>query len=298
MRTIWMIKGISSSGKSTWALEQMRKYPGRYKRVNRDLLREMIDGNALSTENEAFLKRIRDLFIEKTLLQEHDIIIDDMNLNNDNWKTVCDIASLIGDVRVVEKYFEVSLKDALTRNASRSKPVPEHILENQYKRYVRNKHIQVRDEYFPPVIVDFTIDPKKKMAAIVDIDGTIAMKYSDRSYFDLERVEEDTLNEHISTLIDLLVLNGNMDILLVSGRADFNKDKTEAWLQQTKPHYDKLFMRRTGDRRPDWIVKKEIYEDQIKPHYNVLYVIDDRPIVCRMWRNMGLTVLQINDKEV
>lgn len=295
-----MTKGIPASGKTDWTLKEMTRHPGRYKRVNRDSLREMIDRNMKSSDNEIFIKKMRDVLVEKILLQEYDIILDDMNFHDGNWTSICEVAKLIGDVRVVEKYFEVSLKEALIRNAERSKPLPTHIVEDIYKRHVKNKRVVVRDEYFPPVRQDFTIDPNKKMAAIVDIDGTLAMNYGGRSYFDLERVEEDTVNEHISSLIDYLALNGNLEILLVSGRAEVSRTKTESWLDHArpKPHFDKLFMRQTGDRRPDSIVKQEIYKELIEPFYNVMYVIDDRPVVCRMWRRLGLTVLQVNDKNV
>ena len=59
----------------------------------------------------------------------------------------------------------------------------------------------------------------------------------------------------------------------------------------------RLYMRQINDNRPDIQVKREIFETQIKGNYNVEYVLDDRPSVCRMYRKLGLTVLQLNDKE-
>jgi len=52
-------------------------------------------------------------------------------------------------------------------------------------------------------------------------------------------------------------------------------------------------MRSQGDTRPDEIVKREIYEEHIKPLYNVDFVLDDRNKVVKMWRSLGLKVLQV-----
>jgi hypothetical protein len=55
-------------------------------------------------------------------------------------------------------------------------------------------------------------------------------------------------------------------------------------------------MRETNDNRPDTVIKRELYEAHIKGKYNVLGIFDDRPSVCRMWReDLGLKVLQAGD---
>lgn len=59
-----------------------------------------------------------------------------------------------------------------------------------------------------------------------------------------------------------------------------------------------LFMRATADKRKDTVVKREIWGRHIAEKYNVLFVIDDRPSVCRCWRyEVGLPVFQVNDRE-
>lgn len=59
-----------------------------------------------------------------------------------------------------------------------------------------------------------------------------------------------------------------------------------------------LLMRARGDMRKDTIIKREIWDAHLAGKYNVLCAIDDRPSVVRMWRyDVGLTVLQVNDKE-
>lgn len=86
-------------------------------------------------------------------------------------------------------------------------------------------------------------------------------------------------------------------IILVSGREELYRQQTEDWLYNNRIDYDTLYMRQSGDRRKDDVVKKEIYENQIRGKYNILFVLDDRPRVCRMWYQLGLTVLKIGDPD-
>jgi len=52
-------------------------------------------------------------------------------------------------------------------------------------------------------------------------------------------------------------------------------------------------MRKTGDSRKDSIVKREIFEEHIKGKYRIQFVLDDRNQVVEMWRQLGLTCLQV-----
>lgn len=68
---------------------------------------------------------------------------------------------------------------------------------------------------------------------------------------------------------------------------------TMAWLDENGVPGKVLHMRKNGDDRADYIVKKEIYEANIKGKYNVIFVLDDRDQVVRMWREEGLKCLQV-----
>jgi hypothetical protein len=54
-----------------------------------------------------------------------------------------------------------------------------------------------------------------------------------------------------------------------------------------------LFMRKQHDNRADWIVKKELFVDEISNIYDVKFVLDDRQQVVDMWRSLGLTCFQV-----
>ena len=67
--------------------------------------------------------------------------------------------------------------------------------------------------------------------------------------------------------------------------------QTVAWLKENGVRYDHIFMRQSADKRDDTIVKKEILDKL--PKDRVAYVLDDRSSVVKMWREAGLTCLQV-----
>lgn len=154
----------------------MKRHMGRYKRINKDLMRLMLDDSVYDIKNENFILDIREYAVIKALLNGYDIIIDDNNFNDKHWYQMCDIAKRVGDVRVVEKYFEVSLKEALIRNTERENKVSDHVIEDAYKRFIKHKKIDIRDEYFPHIKKEFSEDINKKDCIIVDIDVCLVLR--------------------------------------------------------------------------------------------------------------------------
>jgi len=52
-------------------------------------------------------------------------------------------------------------------------------------------------------------------------------------------------------------------------------------------------MRQRNDQRQDNIVKQIILDYDIKPDYDILFALDDRNSVCKMWRQNGIKCLQV-----
>ncbi len=130
-------------------------------------------------------------------------------------------------------------------------------------------------------------------AIIFDVDGTLALR-SDRSPYSWAKVGLDKPNTIVVQML-LGYRNWGYRIIIVSGREDHCLKETIEWLALHGIVYDKLFMRKAGDGTKDETVKQLIYCCDISPHYNVVAVVDDRPRVCRMWRALGLPVIQIGD---
>ncbi len=135
-----------------------------------------------------------------------------------------------------------------------------------------------------------------KPIILCDIDGTIALR-GDREPHDHDSSMEDAVNWPIVRICDALHASGTYDIVLMSGRQEKYRIVTEYWL-----HTHNLFsyrldlvMRKTGDERTDAIVKKELFEQHPFLRRRTWAVLDDRNSVVKMWREIGLTCLQVAD---
>tara|TARA_Y100000310_G_scaffold112693_1_gene111192 strand:+ start:18234 stop:18647 length:414 start_codon:yes stop_codon:yes gene_type:complete len=129
-------------------------------------------------------------------------------------------------------------------------------------------------------------------AVIVDVDGTLALMQGRRSPFAWDEVMQDDPNLPIIKLVNILRDSG-LEIIITTGRDGIALNDTKAWLTSHGVVYDAIFIRDVDDFRKDSIVKQEIYDNQIKDNWNIQYVVDDRNQVVSMWRDLGLTVLQV-----
>lgn len=142
--------------------------------------------------------------------------------------------------------------------------------------------------------------------AIFDIDGTIADCAHRQHYVQREKgkrdwksftdaVEEDAPKLPIIKLAQLLWANNEHDVYLFSGRSDRVKVKTLHWLKGNQVPYHQLHMRKDGDHRDDRVVKQEMLMEVVGSDYleRVDFVFDDRNKVVDMWRELGLTCLQV-----
>lgn len=131
-------------------------------------------------------------------------------------------------------------------------------------------------------------------AIIVDIDGTVALA-TRRNVFDEARVELDEPNPAVIATVRALQAAGHA-VVFCSGRTDGCRQTTLRWLQDhVGVPVAALHMRTQGDSRKDSIIKREIFDAHIRDQWRVVCVLDDRNQVVRMWRDMGLTVLQVAD---
>jgi len=294
LKTVIMTKGIPASGKSTWAKEQLKKEPSCWKRINKDDLRAMLDDGYWSRKEENIMNEMRMKMLEVALMAGYNVIIDDTNFKKSHFDDVCKIAELVGNVRVIEKYFPIELNEALQRNKNRESSVPEHVIKNFWNKHIKGKTVKERDVYLGLRQFDTVGISRKPIAVIFDVDGTLALNTSGRSPFDGSRVLEDTAYYPIVDLYKMMKKEGHK-IIIFSGREDTCKINTEKWLQKYEIEYDEIYLRKEKDYRKDYIIKREMYENFVKDKYYVKYIVDDRVQVVRMWRRLGLTVLQVND---
>lgn len=135
---------------------------------------------------------------------------------------------------------------------------------------------------------------------VFDIDGTIADlnhrvhhvngKYKDWNAFNSGLHLDEPIDEMIE--INNQLYASRFPIFLCSGRSEDQRKVTEEWLSTNGVSYEKLFMRPSGDYRPDHIIKEEMLKQWQADGYQPFIIFDDRPTVVEMWRKNGLYVLQ------
>jgi len=85
-------------------------------------------------------------------------------------------------------------------------------------------------------------------------------------------------------------------IWIYSGRGEIARAMTEAWLRQHGVVYNYLRMRAIDDHTPDEVLKREWLAEDCPDAVGaerVAMVFDDRDKVVKMWRDEGLTCLQV-----
>lgn len=136
MAKIVMTVGLPASGKSTWAKREVLNGGGKVKRVNKDDLREMIDGGVWSPLNEKFILHWRDEIIKGYLYDDNVVIVDDTNLNPRHTVTLRAMAEVYKAELEIKDFTHVPLEICLERDALRPKPVGDRIIKDMHAQLV------------------------------------------------------------------------------------------------------------------------------------------------------------------
>jgi hypothetical protein len=250
-----LCKGLPASGKSTWARELIDKEPEKWKRINKDDLRLMLDNNKWSKKNEQCVLKIRDLLIKQFMEDGYNIIIDDTNLDPKHEKRMREI---------VEKYNQLWLRTDLNESCDTCGHLPargnvvyedsgrrplcpqcnshkekyelevkffdislSEAIDRDNKRtvgHVGQKVIRgMYDRYVAPLkkIKKLDQDPSLPHCIICDLDGTITEK-GDRDIYDTTKVLLDTPKEEIINIVRNYCLGKDVNYEL-SANNDFSE---------------------------------------------------------------------------
>jgi predicted kinase len=285
MKTLYMTKGLPASGKSTWAREKVTGSDGHFKRVNKDDLRAMIDCGKWSKDNEKFLLGVRDYVVANALNAGKHVIVDDTNLAP---KHETDLRALAqkhsAEFKVVD-FTHVSLDECIARDKKRHNYVGEDVIRKMHRDFLA-KDVPVNDYGFV-----YTHTPGLPECVLVDIDGTVA-KMSGRSPYQEHLVHTDLPHKPVVELVKDLIRQGTL-VIFMSGRTTGCYAATFDWLVGQDIPVLGLYMRAVGDTRDDRLVKADLFKQHILGNLNVRFVLDDRDKVVKMWRDIGLTCLQV-----
>ena len=304
MTYLIITRGISGSGKTTWAKKQER-----YVRVNRDDIRRELypergqDYYAVSDlrKREDNVTKVSHARISALLGVGMNVVCDDTNLPVRTGRELMRLAEDAGaSVRVVS-FEDVPVEVCIARQNDRPEEerVPEEAIRRMYSRFIAGG--------LSPLPATSGLSEKtadysglRRVSAvqegtpayIFDIDGTLA-HMNGRGPHDYHRVGEDLLDTAVATMIDNLA--GAYPIIILSGRKGSCRKETEKWLADRSVPYDLLLMRDADDNRVDWQVKYDLFDRYVRGVYSILGVFDDRDQVVRMWRHIGLKCFQVQE---
>lgn len=149
-----------------------------------------------------------------------------------------------------------------------------------------------------------------KDTIVIDLDGTLSncdhrrhlVQGKKRDYEAFHaKIGEDPVNEWCAMLMERMSVDPECEgsgykIIIVSARPWSATVETRRWLLKNHVVYDSLFLLRTdGDSTPDQDLKREWLHSYGKDR--ILFVVDDRSRVVKMWREEGLVCLQCDKWE-
>jgi tRNA uridine 5-carbamoylmethylation protein Kti12 len=222
MLNVTITKGISGSGKTTWAKEQVKANPGSTVIVCKDDIRNMLWDGGYSKGREYLVKLCRNNLICAALSDGKHVISADTNFGT-NEQEVRDVVAdwaKANNAQVqihVQDFTEVPLIVCITQDAQRAKPLGESVIREQYRRWI------CKD----PVVLEQ--DQSLPLSIIVDLDGTLCHMHN-RSPFEWHKVGEDYVDEIVAQIVKDYYSLG-YEILLVSGRDGVCRAQTRSWLE-------------------------------------------------------------------
>ncbi|HET6353483.1 AAA family ATPase [Streptomyces sp.] len=300
MPVVHVMTGLPASGKTSAARSLQADSEGRMRRVNLDDLRAMLDIPApergRSHAHEQTVLAIQDAAVRAAVDGGFDVVVDNAHLTPHIPKRLK--AAVAGQATfVVHDFTDVSVEECIRRDADREEAVGEEII-----RILADKHLKARkggwrltetwlnDE---PSVEPYVADLALPSAVMCDIDGTLAIR-GDRFPYDFTRCDEDLLNVSVRGALCSFRRADSDVIVLLSGRGEEHRERTEAWLRRHEVPYDELWMRAAGDGRRDDVVKAELFDRHVRHRFAVRVSLDDRDRVVAVWRRMGLPTWQVN----
>jgi predicted kinase len=302
MHKIILCMGISGSGKTTWAKEWVAEQPDKRIRLNYDDIRSMFGVYWVPGKREQLMKDTFIYSLSQAMYMGYDIVIDNMsNLNpkhQEEYKEYIEKHNAFNEGNEYEleyKWFDTPVEVCIERDSRREIKIGETVIKQQWKKY-RTSIIQhsIKEMLDNQVVQD----NKLPHCIIVDMDATLCFNTSGRPFYGpgtADQIINDIPNISIIDLVKAYYREYDCDLVVITGRDESCREATREWLDKYHLSPKMLLMRKMGDCSKGEECKKKLYEENIKGKYNVDLVFEDSSKVVKMYRELGLTVLQPNE---
>lgn len=290
MSKLIIMKGLPACGKSTRA-EQIIAEQGNAVRLNKDLMRTMLHFDKFTGINEGLTRdAVRSL--AKMLLEKTNVIIDDTNLNPGTMQGWMDLAKEVGAKVEIIDMTDVQPEECVFRDSQREKAVGGTVIKNMALRYGLKSFPQGSVVLCD---IDGTIADTTHRLHFVKDNGAPDFKKDWKGFF--SQMHLDPVRKDVQKIL-IGHYNEMKTVIFVSARPETYLKETLDWLHKHNLSFAyTLIMRRANDKRPDTEVKADILKLHFPDTSVIAKVIDDRPSVIRMWRDMGLDVLDVGGGE-
>lgn len=144
VKKILILRGLQGSGKSTFARQWVDEDPNHRVRFNRDDVRNML-GKYWVPEREEVINQMYVAFLDQSMVEGYDIVIDNMNLNqsyiDEINKIVEEFNSWLGNYSIIKyeveikDFFHIPLQTCIDRDAQREHPIGENVIRRTYNKY-------------------------------------------------------------------------------------------------------------------------------------------------------------------
>lgn len=291
-----LTRGLPASGKTTFAVEWAGEASNRT-RVNRDDLRMKLFGEWYFTDSrdvkEKRVTEFQHALIKKALSLGHSVIVDDTNLNPKVFRTFESIASQFS-LKISNIDFPISVEESIIRQEGRDKPVPKEAI-----KMMASKYLGPNNEFhlFPGSydVKPLMLPEERKQTIAFDADGTLVNvssivslvkgKYRDFDLFHRKSLWSPPNQEVLDLAYE--AKDKGFKVIVVTAREERYREVTQAWMDKFNVPYENVFMRPMNDRRPDHIVKNEMFA-QINSFYDIIHFVDDRKDIADVWKQNGV----------